>query len=924
MNLISKSLSADKPKNELQVRHQAQKYLKNQTVKFLENKGQMTDMAGKLVPFVLFKAEAPNIDLYVTEKGLTYVLFKIEEEENEHDTEKKTTMLGNHKKENNKVEWNRIDMTLKGAMIRKENIITEGTSTYFNQYFLGHCPDGILDVHTHDKITIKDIYPNIDWVLYNSNEKGFKYDFIVHSGANSQDIEMVYLSKKPIIINEQGELEITAILGNLTEHKPISFFNGQQIFTQFVQSSKNKYEIGGNKGYETSIKFSFPYLDVSQLTSDLVIDPQLVWATFYGGNSYDGPLSIATDKFGSAFITGYTFSHNLPLVNSGTYLQGGAFWGNISFFILKFDSLCSLKWATYYGGTNSDNHVNSITTDLTGNVYITGTTLATDFPVKNSGTFFQGVNAGNDDAFILKFSNNGTRLWATYYGGTLGEEGVSIVADKWGNIFVTGETGSSDFPLQNTGTFFQGTIAGYSDIFILKFDSIGNRLWGTNYGGNENELSNSISCDKTGNIMLTGWTRSTNFPVKNSGTYFNGAIASSSYNSDAFILKFDNLGNRLWGTYYGGSGDDAGHSVMSDEDGNIFVTGTTLSTNFPVKNSGTFFQGAFSGVQDIFILKFDSIGNRLWATYFGGIDYDDMHTSNNIAIDNCSNLYIIFDTQSTNLISIQSDNGGYYDNTLNGNYDMFISKFSNVGTLNWSSYIGGDGFDGHGIMAIDGKNNLFLSGEWTQVINTSSYPLTSYGSSSYYDTTFNGGLDDGYVIKFQNLFTPVLSSFQANPLSGVAPLTVNFTNTSTGSINYNWNFGDGQTSINTNPNNIFTTNGTYTVSMVASNGACNDTSSVIVIVEGGVLLEIPNVFTPNKDGLNDVFLIKVNGAKYVTLQIYNRWGLLLNESKGSNIGWDGRTTSGIEATDGTYFYIVKAVGFDDKEIEKYGFVNLFR
>jgi gliding motility-associated-like protein len=219
---------------------------------------------------------------------------------------------------------------------------------------------------------------------------------------------------------------------------------------------------------------------------------------------------------------------------------------------------------------------------------------------------------------------------------------------------------------------------------------------------------------------------------------------------------------------------------------------------------------------------------------------------------------------------------------------------------------------------------LFLSGEWTQVINTSSYPLTSYGSSSYYDTTFNGGLDDGYVIKFQNLFTPVLSSFQANPLSGVAPLTVNFTNTSTGSINYNWNFGDGQTSINTNPNNIFTTNGTYTVSMVASNGACNDTSSVIVIVEGGVLLEIPNVFTPNKDGLNDVFLIKVNGAKYVTLQIYNRWGLLLNESKGSNIGWDGRTTSGIEATDGTYFYIVKAVGFDDKEIEKYGFVNLFR
>ena len=102
---------------------------------------------------------------------------------------------------------------------------------------------------------------------------------------------MVYLSKKPITISEQGELEITTALGNLTEHKPISFLNGQQISTQFVQGSKNKYEIGGNKGYETSIKFSFPNLDDSQLTSDLVIDPQLVWATFYGGNGYDGPIS---------------------------------------------------------------------------------------------------------------------------------------------------------------------------------------------------------------------------------------------------------------------------------------------------------------------------------------------------------------------------------------------------------------------------------------------------------------------------------------------------------------------------------------------------------------------------------------------------------------------------------------------------------
>ena len=147
------------------VKNDANSFLKNQRILFIENKGQVTDLSGKTVPFVLFSVQAPGVNLYITEKGLTYSLLKNSKE--------------NNKPDHFNTEWNRFDMTLKDAEIKKENIITEGKSNHFNQYYLGHCKNGITNVNSYEKIIIKNIYPNIDWVLYNSDDKGFKYDFIV-------------------------------------------------------------------------------------------------------------------------------------------------------------------------------------------------------------------------------------------------------------------------------------------------------------------------------------------------------------------------------------------------------------------------------------------------------------------------------------------------------------------------------------------------------------------------------------------------------------------------------------------------------------------------------------------------------------------------------------------------------------------------
>jgi len=169
----------------------------------------------------------------------------------------------------------------------------------------------------------------------------------------------------------------------------------------------------------------------------------------------------------------------------------------------------------------------------------------------------------------------------------------------------------------------------------------------------------------------------------------------------------------------------------------------------------------------------------------------------------------------------------------------------------------------------------------------------------------------------------VVASFTANPTTGISPLDVSFTDGSTGATTYSWNFGDSNTSSSQNPNHTFTT-GSYTVILTVTSGPCMDTASVVIVVEDGLSLEIPNVFTPNADGSNDIFTIKSTGVKEISLQIFNRWGQKLYEFSGPKASWDGSTPSGAEVPEGTYFYFVKATGFDGQEIEKNGTVNLFR
>jgi predicted SpoU family rRNA methylase len=552
---------------------------------FSLNRGQINKEA-------LIYSKGPGFNVYITQRGLSFTIFSFEKENSQiPKTDNKPI------KENIKV-W-RIDYDLIGGNIKKENITFENEiSNYYENYYTQYAPDGILFVRLYKKVRIKEVYPGIDWILRYDENGNFHHEFEASPNSNIAQIKIKVKNAQIELTDEGKSVLLKTPIGIIKDGNLIAYEGKKEIRAKYtIKDNLLSFEI---KDYEGKEK--------------LLIDPHaLVWGTYYGGSYSDEAYSISTDANGNVFIVGMTISTNFPTYNPG----GGAYYqsnnaGYVDAFILKFNNSGVRLWATYYGGSGND-YANSISTDANGNVFVVGYTRSTNFPTQNpGGAYYQGTNAGSYDAFILKFTNNGIRLWATYYGGSDDEVANSISTDANGNVFVVGYTRSTNFPTQNPGgAYYQGTNAGSYDAFILKFTNNGIRLWATYYGGGNSDFANSISIDANGNVFVVGGTQSTDFPTLNpgGGAYYQGTCGSCSTYDDAFILKFNNSGVRLWATYYGGSNSDGAISISTDANGNVFVVGETKSTDFPTQDigGGAYYQGTCVGCPtypDAFISKF--------------------------------------------------------------------------------------------------------------------------------------------------------------------------------------------------------------------------------------------------------------------------------------------------------------------------------
>jgi len=597
-------------------------------------------------------------------------------------------------------------------------------------YFIGKDPaKWHTNVPTYAKVYYQNVYHGID-LLYYGNQSQLEYDFVVAPGADPKRIVLDFKGADKLEIDAEGDLVLHAPGGDIRQHKPIVYQENDGIRQEIAGSYVRK---GANR-----VGFQVAAYDTSK---PLVIDPVvLAYSTYLGTNGNDSAASIAVDAAGNAYVTGAAslgfpttpgafqttggpvFVTKLNPTGSAlvysTYLGGtevfrgpaitidadgnayvtgsatsnfpttaGAFQPNYSggtdAFVAKLNPEGSaLIYSTYLGGTNLDGGT-SIALDAARNVYVTGGTSSTDFPTTNAFQSSKANGTGNPDAFVTKLDPTGSTLvYSTYLGGDLSDTGFGIAVTADGSAYVTGDTGSANFP--TTAGAFQPVFGGKADAFVAKLDPTGAALvYSTYLGGSDSESGSAIAVDADGNAYVTGGTQSTGFPTTPnafqpafSGGFDPFCICVA---ADAFVTKLDPAGSSLvYSTYLGGHGTDGGLGIAVDGAHNAYVTGGTSSTDFPTANA---FQANRAGGEfDAFVTKLNPAGSALvYSTYLGGRLRD---IGRGIALDAANNAYVTgdtgFDKPATNDFPTTP---GAFQTTFGGIFDAFVAKISGIALL---------------------------------------------------------------------------------------------------------------------------------------------------------------------------------------------------------------------------------------------------
>lgn len=392
--------------------------------------------------------------------------------------------------------------------------------------------------------------------------------------------------------------------------------------------------------------------------------------------------------------------------------------------------------STFLGGSGED-YGYALALDSSGNTVIAGHTKSANFPT-TSGTYDTTL-AGDQDVFISKLSSNLSTLIASTFlggsknivGGSGNDYGYSLALDDSGNVVVTGYTSSTDFP--TTSGTYDTTLGGAQDAFISKLTSDLSTLAASTFlGGSSGDYGHSLALDGSGNVVVTGYTSSTDFPVP-AGAY------DMTHNGweDVFVAKLNNsLTSLASSTYLGGGSGEIGYALALDSSGNVFVGGYTCSNDFPT-TSGAYDTTFNGGTEDAFISKLNpNLSTLMASTYLGGSGREGGNNTTAfvfrpaLVLDSSGNVFITGDTPSSDFPTTS----GAYDRTLTGNMDVFISKLnSNLSTLSASTYLGGGSDEIGRALALDGNGNVVVTGNTP----SSDFPTTS----NAYDGSNNGAED---------------------------------------------------------------------------------------------------------------------------------------------------------------------------------------
>jgi hypothetical protein len=560
------------------------------------------------------------------------------------------------------------------------NLSHSGEAEEKFNYYYDHCPDGIIGVNAYNKITYRNIYPNIDLVFYQSkNSNSLKYDFVVRPGGNPSDIGFSYLGGKASV-DENSDISVES---------PISGIVDRDLFIYQNIDRTHKRVQGSIEMQENSFSFTIEEYDRKKT---LVIDPNIIWSRLYGGKDQDHAYSMVVDSDNNIYISGHAFSADLPI-------SPGAFQETLvrspDVYVAKFDQLSNRLWSTYYGGGSAD-YCRGLTVDENDSVYISGQTFSDDFPV-TEGAYQTKFGGGQSDAYVVSFNSEGERRWATFCGGNDNDQFNGIAADKSNDfVFATGWTTSDDFPTELAA---QPLRAGKEDVILTNFSKSGDNIYFSTYwGGDSTDIAQDIAIDASSDIIITGRTSSVNYPIDKP------LQASSGGLDDVIVTKFNNTGNTEWSTYFGGSNHDRAFSIATASDRSIHITGNTQSDD--IRTTNLALQPAFGGKIDCLVFSINSNGSTLlYSSYHGGIDLDYGEA---IALDSDDNILITGSTSSTDFPVVEY---GFKD-TLSGPSDAFATKFfADYTDMEWSGYIGGSKDDVGYAIKPTGENDALIAGD---------------------------------------------------------------------------------------------------------------------------------------------------------------------------------------------------------------------
>ncbi|RZK27151.1 MAG: T9SS type A sorting domain-containing protein [Flavobacterium sp.] len=539
-----------------------------------------------------------------------------------------------------------------------------------------------------------------------------------------------------------------------------------------------------------------------------------IWATYYGGNRYDEINDIHVDKAGNIYICGSTSSDD-NISTKGSF-QATNLNSLQSLFLAKFDTSGRRVWGTYYGSKMGANYQSGVDVDDYGNIYMIGNTES-DSGIATKGSHQTSYGKGGD-GFIAKFDSSGKRIWGTYYGGTYFDDINKLKVDNRGYFYIVGSTKS--FNSISTQASFQPT-HNYKfpdsspNGFIVKFDTSGVRKWGTYYGTSLNlgTALYGITLDSDDNLFVAGLTSE---GLKDIDSSREVKYSFGGNRVDGVLIKLSSEGKRLYGTYFGGSGNDLLYCIDIDASENIYLAGYTESPYISTPNG---FQTQKGDYEDVFIARLN------------------------------------FGNSSAKIFSIDSlkcglKNSKVFVQVKNYSDDVIVNSV-NIG---WSV---------NGINQISKQFTLSLRGE-----DTSSY--IEIGSSDFKEgynnvsvwITQTNGTNNSKIDTFKQVFN-------IKPLPGLITIKTKISNRDvkfniddSSYTSYFWKFGDGKTSTEKNPLHRYSEGGNYNYSLTYMNGSgCSRMLSGNIDIEGtgidpkdkldGAFVIMPNPFV-------DRFCVKYN------------------------------------------------------------------